>query len=375
MTDQTAVSHPSRDADPTPSRDALAEVGYPSIWLIFLMFPVVSLLGSDASMPWRLLAACALFAFAVLYMASWWWTSLVPAWGHTANTVLWFFMLAAAMVAMVPAIGPNALSPTPFLIATLAFKLPIRTALMGIVPLVITFVALSIQWGAPYIYWVPSTLGGSAILMLAISWLIDREDRTKGMTHDLEMARQRETIGRDVHDLLGHSLTVITVKTELARKLLERDPQRAAAELDEVLSLSREALAEVRATVGQLRTPQWSSQVAAARTALRAANIETKLPSSSVTIPPTHSVLMAWCLREAVTNVIRHSGATRCVVEASANHLTVIDDGAHAPAVHSYGNGLQGMEQRVREAGGSLSVSTANPGQDRPGTKLEVLLP
>lgn len=358
-----------------PTGDALAEVGYPSIWLIFLLFPAVSLMSSDADLGFRVLGGLGILAFAGLYVASWWWTTPIRRLGPNGNTFVWFAALFAAMCLMVPSIGANAMSCGPFLTATLAFRLPFRTALAAILPLVTGFIVIAVRMGEPFIYWVPSMMLGSGFLMLGISTLIDREDRAKSMAHDLEMARQRETIGRDVHDLLGHSLTVITVKTELARKLVERDPQRAAAELDEVLELSREALGEVRATVGQLRTPEWSAQLASSRTALRAARIDATLPSTAVEIPTAQKELLAWCLREAVTNVIRHSRATRCAVEAGPGRLVVTDDGVGAPEDFKHGNGLRGMADRVAEAGGSLSVGPNPATAQGFGTRLEVLLP
>ncbi|MDO5617277.1 sensor histidine kinase [Kocuria sp.] len=355
--------------------NALGGVGYPSIWLLFLTFPVVAVFQSEAGAGPRALGAAAILLFAVVYVASWWWTTPFPALGNTVNTLLWFAALSLLMVAMIPAIGAGAMSPGPFLIATLAFKLSPRTSIPLIVVLATTFVIIAVRAGAPFTYWVPSMMIFSAFLMLSISTLIYREERAQAMAHDLDLARQRESIGRDVHDLLGHSLTVITVKTELARKLLDRDPQRAAVELDEVLALSREALGEVRATVGQLRSPEWSAQLASARTALRAARIEATLPGTAVDIPEHHKPLLAWCLREAVTNVIRHSQATQCTVEAGPGHLRVDDDGVGAPSASAFGNGLRGMSERVQEAGGNLSVRPVDPGQQRPGTRLEILLP
>lgn len=358
-----------------PKGDALTEVGYPSIWLIFMFFPLTALIRSDADFGAVLLGATAFVAFCLIYVSSWWWTTPVPRMGQLGNTLFWFVVLSLTVLGMVPAIGANAMSTGPFSIALLAFRLPVRQAAVGLIPLVTLYVTLAIRIGEPFIYWVPAMMAGSTFLMLGIATLIDREERATDMAHDLDMARQREAIGRDVHDLLGHSLTVITVKTELARKLVDRDPVRATAELDEVLELSRQALGEVRATVGQLRTPEWSAQLASARTALRAARIEATLPSTAVEIPEEHKTLLAWCLREAVTNVIRHSQADTCVVEAAPGHLVVTDDGVGLPPETGHGNGLRGMAERVEEAGGSLSLGPNPTADTRPGTRLDIRLP
>ena len=210
--------------------------------------------------------------------------------------------------------------------------------------------------------------------MAVLASVIDREERTRDLAEQLLLAQQRESLGRDVHDLLGHSLTVITVKTELARRMVERDPQRAIAELDEVLALSREAAGEVRQAVGGLHSPEWAAQLRAARTALDAAAIEARLPGPAG-LPAEQQTLLAWCLREAVTNVIRHAQATVCTVEAGPGRLVVEDDGVGTDPGAGTGNGLRGMRERVRQAGGELTLSAADASPDRPGTRLEVRLP
>lgn len=358
-----------------PSEGLLYALGYPSVWLVFLIFPIAGTFASDAPLGWRILSLIALGVFAVAYAASWWFTRPFRSLGPTGNTFAWTLVLAALSAATYPAIGLSAMGTGPFLIASLTFKLRPRIFIPSVLVLVLVYVGLAVWAGPPLSYWVPPMMLGSTFLMAGISLMIDREDRSRQLTHELDLARQRESIGRDVHDLLGHSLTVITLKTELARKLVDRDPGKAAAELDEVLELSRQALGEVRATVGQLRTPAWSSQVAATRTALRAARIEAKLPPAVVEIPEEQKPLLAWCLREAVTNVIRHSRASTCVVEAGPGRLTVTDDGDGDPAQFRHGNGLTGMRERVEAAGGSLTVTPNPDSSDSTGTRLEITLP
>lgn len=366
-----------RKEDPwgRPPEGLLYALGYPSVWLIFLLFPIIGTLSSQAPLGWRILSLAALTVFAFAYAASWWFTRPIRSLGPTGNTFAWTLLLAALSSATAPAIGLSALGTGPFLVACLAFKLRPKVYVPAVLVLLVIYLGLAVWAGPPLSYWVPPMMLGSTFLMAGISVMIDREDRSRQLTHELELARQRESIGRDVHDLLGHSLTVIAVKTELARKLLDRDPARAAAELDSILDLSREALGEVRATAGQLRTPEWSAQVASSRTALRAAQIDADLPGSAVEIPAEQKPLLAWCLREAVTNVVRHSRASRCVVEAGSGYLTVTDDGRGIPADRGQGNGLRGMKERVEEAGGSLRIGPSPDAHHSPGTRLEITLP
>ena len=144
----------------------------------------------------------------------------------------------------------------------------------------------------------------------------------------LAVADERNRFARDLHDILGHSLTVITVKAELANRLLDVDPERARAELADLERLSRDALADVRRAVEGYRDLTLPGELARAREALRAAEIDADLPNSTDEVPSELRELFAWTVREGVTNVIRHSGAPRCTVRLGAAEVEVRDDGA-----------------------------------------------
>lgn len=288
---------------------------------------------------------------------------------------MWLFGLTLCLALLTPLLGGSVLGCFPFLVALLAFRLPsVRSRVMWILVLDAMTAALLIWVWPQYLFWAVPVIAISSVLMAVLASVMDREERTRDLAEQLRLAQQRESLGRDVHDLLGHSLTVITVKTELARRMVERDPQRAIAELDEVLALSREAASEVRQAVGGLHSPEWAAQLRAARTALDAAAIEARLPGPAG-LPAEQQTLLAWCLREAVTNVIRHAQATVCTVEAGPGRLVVEDDGVGTDPGAGTGNGLRGMRERVRQAGGELILSAADASPDRPGTRLEVRLP
>lgn len=189
----------------------------------------------------------------------------------------------------------------------------------------------------------------------------------------LAASAERERIGRDLHDLLGHTLTLITVKAELAAKLAERDLAGAAREIRDVERISRQALAQVREAVGGYRSGGLTGELANARVALTAANVKLaeKVEPPSQLSPAQDSVL-AMVLREAVTNVIRHSGAQHCRIEIE-NHdrqlRLLIEDDGHGGKVHE-GNGLKGMRERLQSAAGQLTIDSSHS-----GTRLTVLLP
>lgn len=201
--------------------------------------------------------------------------------------------------------------------------------------------------------------------------VIDRNRRLREAQQqvaDLAVARERERIARDMHDVLGHSLTVISVKAELAAKLLRTDdraataPQaRAASEVADIQDLARGALADVRGMVAGSRQMTLAGELAAARSALDAAGIEADLPGAVDGVPAEHRELFAWVLREGTTNVLRHSGAARVVVTVGADRLVVDDDGEGARSGSGRGgNGLAGLTARAR-AGGAVLETGPSP--------------
>jgi two-component system sensor histidine kinase DesK len=181
----------------------------------------------------------------------------------------------------------------------------------------------------------------------------------------LAIQEERNRMARDVHDILGHSLTVITVKAELAARLLEVDPERARAEVEDVERLARDALADVRQAVAGVREVSLPGELARARTSLAAAGIEADLPTAVDAVPTALRAVCAWTLREAVTNVIRHSGATSCRVSLDERGITVSDNGsgpvARQPGSGQPGTGLVGLHERAQAAGAVLRTRALDP--------------
>jgi two-component system sensor histidine kinase DesK len=188
----------------------------------------------------------------------------------------------------------------------------------------------------------------------------------------LAVVEERARFSRDMHDVLGHSLTVVTVKSELARRLVPIDPERAVAEIEDIERLSRAALADLRAAVAGYRQMSLTTELGAAQAALAAANISAHLPSSGELAAPELQDLFGWVLREAVTNVIRHSGASNCWVEVTRSELRVADDGRGLPARGSRGGavatlapsgtGLKGLTERAATAGAEIEVGASEHG-------------
>jgi two-component system sensor histidine kinase DesK len=180
----------------------------------------------------------------------------------------------------------------------------------------------------------------------------------------LAASAERERIARDLHDLLGHTLTLITVKSELAARLTERDMAGAAREIRQVERISRDALRHVREAVGGYRGGGLAAETVNARIALSAARIRLKECETGARLPEAHDRLLALTLREAITNVVRHSGAHECRISLDCAggeaHLSVRDDGRGGPIAE--GNGLRGMRERLQSLGGRLAIESGPAG-------------
>jgi two-component system, NarL family, sensor histidine kinase DesK len=184
----------------------------------------------------------------------------------------------------------------------------------------------------------------------------------------LAAENERIRIARDLHDLLGHSLTTITVKAGLARRLGAVDGARANQEIAEVEALARQSLTDMRAAVSNYRDVTLTGELAAGRELLRAAGIVADLPSAADVVEPAHQELFGWVIREGLTNIVRHAHASSCTVRLSPSSVEILDDGVGGhPAA---GNGLAGLSERVAAAGGTVDAGPAQPS----GWRLRVSL-
>ncbi|SEF21667.1 two-component system, NarL family, sensor histidine kinase DesK [Amycolatopsis pretoriensis] len=170
---------------------------------------------------------------------------------------------------------------------------------------------------------------------------------------------ERTRIARDLHDLLGHSLTAITVKSTLARRLVDADTTRAGEEMTAVETLARQALTDVRAAVSGYREVTLAGELARGRELLRACGVAADLPTATDVVGPAHQELFGWVVREGLTNVARHARATRCTVTVTESTVEVVDDGVGGSA--DEGSGLAGLRERVRAAGGRFGAGPVLP--------------
>lgn len=357
-------SSPAGDHRPVDDSPRYAWIMW-AAWLVFLSFPVSEILNRANSPLVAGLGLAAVAGFAVTY--------LYGARGITFNNQirsgsLWALAVMAILAAVIATvIGIDAIGLLPYLVSYGVFVLP-RPWNWWVVAAIVAFgMALPFitgqlqQWGWFIFVLISVAIGTSGGRVMADSGI-----RSRQTSEILSLTAERERVARDVHDVLGHSLTVLSVKADLAAKLIDADPERATSELLQIQELSRQALAEIRETVGGLRAARLGDEITTARRALRDAGIEAALPDDVSALDPTRRTAAAWVLREAITNVVRHSRATRCDVGLSATGLTVTDDGIGVG--DQRGNGLVGLQERVTSTGGTLIVGPAQGGQ---GTRLE----
>ena len=202
-----------------------------------------------------------------------------------------------------------------------------------------------------------------------------RAGRALGLAHEqiahLAKVAERERIARDLHDVLGHTLSVVVLKSELAGKLLDRDPARARQEIADVEQISRKALTEVREAIRGYRAEGLAAEIARARKTLDAAGVTLECSSKPPELAPAEETVLSLIVREAVTNIVRHAQASRCslafAADGATTALVVEDDGRGG--IRQEGNGLRGMRERVESLGGRLRIESSH------GTRLLIEIP
>ena len=352
-------------------------LGFAGVWLISFGFVLVELL-RRAFTPGdgrgeAILGVTAIVVFILVYLAAFVVPRPVRAWPAWANAVLTWLVLAGCVAVLTRILGVHALLYSPFLVAAWLFPHRLRVGLIGAGVTVAAVLAAGLLFfpGDPAL---PVVLGNLAVVLVVLVGMrlaIGRDDRVMEMTHELDLAGQRERLGRDLHDILGHSLTTINVKTQLVHRLIDTDPARAKQEAAEVIALSRTALAEARAAVAELAAPELGGQLSLSVGALRDAGmaVEAPPPGAVTEVPERRRALAAWIVREAVTNVLRHAGARRVRISLDAHHVAVLDDGAGLPASVAAGVGPRTLAERAAAEGARLEVG---PGLGGAGTGVAV---
>jgi two-component system, NarL family, sensor histidine kinase DesK len=350
------------------------------VWLAFIVFPVVNAVADHQPATTHALEIVAAVGFTAIYV----W--LAVRWVDLPETRVAYALCVlqgGLAVALTVGVDPNWAFLFSYVAACAGLIVPSTYGFGAVV--VATFVGVGAALaggsdGGSAIGYGASAVGVGLLLTLL------RDLRTRNAELDearAELARtavaaERERFARDLHDLLGHSLSVIAIKAELAGRLLPAAPERAAAEVADLESVARTALGEVRQAVSGYRRPTLDGELEGARVALTAAGIIAEFERSPVALAPEVEAVLAWAVREGATNVIRHSGARRCEVRVRADGgeaaVVVLDDGAGCGGSVGGGpggNGLAGLRERAAALRGRLEAGAAADG----GFRLSVSVP
>jgi two-component system sensor histidine kinase DesK len=341
----------------------------PYAWLIylptFLIDPISEMRAEPGHTVELIVTVIATIAFLISYFYGFWVR------GNKLAAVVAF------QTALAVAFAPFNVGSFVFFIyaGSFAAQLHDRPALLYVIGIA-ALAALTALWvEPPPFFW----LGGVVITLLvgAVNYHFARFGRTqqqlklaeKEVQH-LAAVAERERIARDLHDVLGHTLSLIVLKSELAAKLATRDPQRAAQEIGDVESVARKALQEVRETIRGIR-PSLREELERAQSLLKAAGVLSEVEQGALSIDKAREETLAFLVREAATNVARHAQASYCRICVAQRNgtasLIVQDDGAVQSVVE--GSGMRGMRERVEALGGVMRYTVSK------GMTLHIDLP
>ncbi len=344
---------------------------YPALMLVWTFFlfavPLYDAAGAFPHWLWPTLASYPVFLW--LYFRAYY---------RDRRQIVWSVLGIAALGFALTPFNGGAQNYLVYASSFLAFLGGTRQVLRNVALLLGLYTAEWLALGFPAVYLIDVVVISLAIAVMNLNFLRKWErDAELKLSHDevrrLAALAERERIGRDLHDLLGHTLSLITLKSELAHKLFERDPAAAKREIAEVERVAREALAQVRRAVTGIRAAGLAAELAAAKLLLESHGVAFQYALADVALPVEVETALAMTLREAATNAQRHAAAHRVIVRLDAADgqlvLRVEDDGRGGAIVP--GNGLTGMRERLAAIGAELRIES----ERGRGTRLRVTLP
>lgn len=340
---------------------------YANLIYLFFVFLPLFFVPDVPSTAW-IASGVAVAFFLPVYFAGWRYQSLrVPA----------LLLTAALGFALVP-FNPGGNSFLIYAIAHAGYFFVWRRALaISVVLVVLLGLQMAILGQSLAYVAITGVIGGMVLVGNFVSRAQARHNAELRVSQEevqrLARANERERIARDLHDLLGHTLSVIAVKAELARRLCQRGDPLAVAEMAEVERVARDALSEVRHAVADMRGASFHQACDNACSVLEGTGLHVERDTPAIAVGPEADQVLAWVLREAVTNVMRHSQATRVRIALGRSAGTIVlevhDNGCGTGIVE--GQGLSGMRERIAQIGGELEIESGDGG----GTRLRACVP
>jgi len=356
-------SWPKEMSGPPSRAGRIAGMVLSGMFLLYLVNPVGQVFDEPYPVGTRLGVVVTVVVYATLYLV----TTFRRPWFSPRSRIIAVAVMFCCGITLALFLGPDDLSFLTYAIAVALVQIPpVIGLLLALTVTATLLISTTIAEGGPdwnavtmLVVLTVALFGTRQVISSNIELRAARDEIAT-----LAVAEERARMARDLHDVLGHSLTTITVKAGLARRILESsgDDQQAIAELRDVEQLSRTALGEVRSTVSGYRKASLAAELVGARVALQAAEIAADLPHAVDNVPAELQEPFAYVLREGVTNVIRHSNAKRCAVRLGESWIEVRDDGTPNGTCSSNGHGLGGLKERLAKVGGSLSAGPATEG-------------
>ena len=366
---------------------------YAYFWLVFLFFPIYYLAISPLALPSILFASCGLVVFVTIYLWVMWPYPLIESGNNRSELISpWLLLTGLTLLVLALILVYGSAYAWLFLgISAIAgVRLPAKRAFWAVMGLTLLTLAGSILasggiFGADWLQVIPLVLlvRGLGLDMTGMKRLGEALQELNLARHELArqaIVEERLRMARDLHDLLGHSLSLIALKSELAGSLIAENSAQAAREIRDVETVARQALREVRQAVSGYRQISLAGELNGARQILEAAGISCRIDFDSETLPADIDAALAWTVREAVTNVIRHSSATQCLIHLTRQddivHAEVINDGYHQSHQEPIknGSGLSGLAERLASQEGSLEAGPFLI-ENKAGFRLKVEIP
>ncbi|MGR6917202.1 sensor histidine kinase [[Actinomadura] parvosata] len=347
-----------------------------SVGLVYLVFPVAEIVTGEITGARAVWAGATLAAYVASFLA----TVLSPKsmTEHSSRTYPLLALTTALGVAAAAVFGGAWLSLPVYTVVLYGFTLPPLGALWAIAGSLVVVIAAGVAHGNDAAGLIVLAL---QVVTLGVLFISIRNGRAMSIRLRLaqdEVARlaateERLRIARDLHDLLGHSLSLIVLKSELAGRLAEQSP-RLRKEIGDIETVARKALVEVREAVTGYRRRSLEEELDNARAVLRAAGVHAEVRLAGTPLPEPLDGLLGWGVREGTTNVVRHARATRCEIrmtyEDGTAILEIVDDGSGGAGPYEQGSGLRGLTERVTGAGGTVTA-----GPTTGGHRLSVRVP
>src|ERR1700716_1006529 len=344
-------------------------------WLAFFIYPIGAFLTDRLSAETRAYGLVLLLGLAIIW--AWFWIRVVAG---PDNRYIGLAIVAATLILVVFTLRTPPQYGSLFLYAVImgGAAFPWTRGVLAVVILSVLAGAIELARGESVTTSAGQLLNNLLIGVAAVAGrLLVEANQQLGQAREqiarLAVGEERLRFARDLHDLLGHSLSVIALKSELAGRLIKTTPGLAAHEIEDIEKVARDALREVREAVTGYRQPALAAELAGADEALTVTGIELHVDQDRAPFPPAVEAVLAWTVREGVTNVMRHSGAKRCAIRISNQDgratVEVVDDGRGGTPQE--GSGLHGLRERVLERGGTLTAEALL----HEGFRLRVTLP